>query len=274
MGWRDLLILLAVSAILCGVGFYRYVYFLSIGYGFAVGGIGVTLCIRSILGIYSASLQHYILFALLLLYGMRLSGFLFIREIKNAAYRKTMKEAFGDTKKMPIFVKFVIWICVSILYVAQTCPVFYRLYNGGDSSLCGWIAIGICIIAIVLETLSDQQKSAQKRANPNMVATKGLYQLIRCPNYLGEILFWTGIFVSGWDILQGVGQWLMAVLAYICIVYVMFNGAQRLEKRQMKRYGDNPEYQAYVNHTPILLPWVPLYHLNKQSNMNGERKDE
>ena len=36
----------------------------------------------------------------------------------------------------------------------------------------------------------------------------------------------------------------MAVISYICIVYIMFNGAQRLEKRQMARYGNDPEYKG------------------------------
>ena len=85
----------------------------------------------------------------------------------------------------------------------------------------------------------------------------------RHPNYLGEIIFWVGIFVSGVTAYQGFGQWLIAILALIAIVYIMFNGAQRLEKRQNERYGSSAEYQAYVNKTPIILPFVPLYHLNK-----------
>ena len=97
-----------------------------------------------------------------------------------------------------------------------------------------------------------------------MVATKGLYKIVRCPNYLGEILFWTGIFLSGVDIYNGVGQWITAALAYICIVYIMFNGAQRLEKRQMKRYGENKEYNDYADKTPIIIPLLPVYHLNKK----------
>lgn len=32
----------------------------------------------------------------------------------------------------------------------------------------------------------------------------------------------------------------------------------------MKRYGDNAEYKAYAGSTPIILPWIPLYHLNRQ----------
>ena len=56
----------------------------------------------------------------------------------------------------------------------------------------------------------------------------------------------------------------MAIIAYICIVFIMFNGAQRLEKRQMGRYGDDPEYNAYADKTPIIIPLLPIYHLNKK----------
>ena len=264
MGWNYLGILLLVSLVLCAVGFYKYVYFLSIGYGFSVAGIGVTLAIMSLAGVFHASWAHYVLFALLLVYGMRLSGFLLIREIKNAAYRKTLKEATGDEKAMPVFVKFSIWICVAILYVAQTSPVFFRMYNGGEASVITWVGIVICVLAIILESAADQQKSAQKAKRPDMVATEGLYKIVRCPNYFGEILFWTGLTISALDTLRGVGQWVTAIIAYICIVFIMFNGAQRLEKRQMARYGENEEYKQYADKTPIIIPLLPIYHLNKK----------
>jgi steroid 5-alpha reductase family enzyme len=115
-----------------------------------------------------------------------------------------------------------------------------------------------------LEAIADKQKSEQKKLNPNMVATKGLYKMCRCPNYLGEILFWTGIFVSGVTTYANAGQWIVAIIAYVCIVFIMFNGAQRLEKRQMARYGENAEYNEYANKTPIIIPLLPIYHLNKK----------
>ena len=43
----------------------------------------------------------------------------------------------------------------------------------------------------------------------------------------------------------------------------MFGGARRLEIRQNKYYGSDPEYQAYVKKTPILLPFIPLYSVEK-----------
>lgn len=263
MGWNYLGIFFVISLAVCLVGFYKYVYFLSIGYGFSVSGIGVALAVMSLMGIFEASLPHYILFALFIIYGIRLSGFLLVREIKNVAYQKTLKEATGDEKAMPIFVKVTIWIFVAILYVAQTSPVFFRMYNGGEVSGFAWAGIVICILGIVLESIADQQKSAQKKVRPDKVATEGLYKIVRCPNYFGEILFWTGIFGSSLDILSGAGQWIMAIVSYICIVFIMFNGAQRLEKRQMKRYGDDPEYKAYADKTPIIIPLLPIYHLNK-----------
>lgn len=261
MGWKELLILAVVAAVLCMEWFYRYVYFMSVGYGLAVAGIGVAL-----IRMFRESLQpvQIVLCLLMMVYGFRLSGFLIVRELKETAYQKTLQEATSNEKGMPAGVKAAIWIGVTVLYVAQTSPVFYRMYNDAPQNAAAWIGAGICIIAIILESLADKQKGEQKKKNPDMVATKGLYRMVRCPNYFGEILFWTGLFISGFGALAGFGQWLMAAAGYVCIVMVMFNGAQRLEKRQNGRYGEKKEYQEYVSRTPILIPLIPLYHLNSQ----------
>ncbi len=266
MGWNYLGILFVIALIVCLCGFKKYVYFLSIGYGFSVAAIGVALAVMALLGTFACPLAIYVLCLLLVVYGLRLSGFLLIRELKNAVYRKTLEEATGTESAMPMFVKVSIWICCAILYVAQTSPVYFRLYNGGNVSALVYVGIVICVLAILLEAAADKQKSAQKAVNPDKVAMAGLYKIVRCPNYLGEILFWTGLLISGIDTYAGVGQWLTAIIAYICIVGVMFNGAQRLEKRQMARYGSDEEYKAYANSTPIILPLIPLCHLNKQED--------
>ena len=36
-------VLLIVSAVICSVGFYKFVWFMSVGYGRAVAGIGATI---------------------------------------------------------------------------------------------------------------------------------------------------------------------------------------------------------------------------------------
>ena len=105
-----------------------------------------------------------------------------------------------------------------------------------------------------------------------MVAMKGLYRFTRCPNYCGEILFWTGVLIGSLNTLAGPLQWLLSILGYVSIVYVMISGAARLEKKQNKRYGDKKEYQEYVKRTPILLPIIPVYHLSKQEAKRDEVK--
>ncbi len=269
MPWSLLAIILAVCAVLCAVGFYKFVYFLSIGYGFAVAGGGIAVFVMALINPTATPIWILAVQMLLFLaYGIRLSGFLLVRELKNVSFKKTdvAKDTLANNnqKKMPIFVLATIWVSVAVLYTAQVSPMLFRYDNGSADVV--WVAVGfiVSILGLVLETVADNQKSAQKKERPEMVATKGLYKICRCPNYLGEIIFWTGVFVSGITTYASVGQWITAVLAYICIVYIMFNGAQRLEKRQMARYGDNEEYNTYADKTPIIVPLLPIYHLNKK----------
>jgi hypothetical protein len=102
--WTHLGIFFALSLLVCLCGFKKYVYFMSIGYGFSVAVIGAAMAVLSLTGAYTGvGIAHFIQFALFVIYGFRLSGFLLIREIKNAAYRKTLAEATGD--EIPVFVK-------------------------------------------------------------------------------------------------------------------------------------------------------------------------
>ena len=269
MPWSLLGILLAVCAVMCAVGFYKFVYFLSIGYGFAVAGGGIAVLIMYLINPTNTPVWIVLVeTALFIAYGVRLSGFLLIRELKNASFRKTdvAKDtlAKNNEKKMPVFVLAAIWITVAVLYTMQVSPMLFRVVNNSSDVIVPVIGFAISIFGLVLETVADNQKSEQKKARPDMVATQGLYKIVRCPNYLGEITFWTGVFISGITAYKTFGQWLVAILAYVCIVYIMFNGAQRLEKRQMARYGDNEEYNEYANKTPIIIPLLPIYHLNKK----------
>lgn len=254
-------VLLVVSAVLCAVGFFKFVYFLSIGYGFAVSGLGIAMMI-----LFKDTLSLPLILAdvMFILYGIRLSGFLLYREIKNASYRKTLKEATKTEKPIPFFVMFFIWVCVSALYVAQVSPVYYAHTAENINEIVVYVGAGIMLLGLLLELIADLQKSAQKKENPSAVAMKGLYKMCRCPNYFGEILFWTGCFVAGVVTLTGVVQWIVAVFGYICIVYIMFNGAQRLEKRQLARYGNDEAFNAYCKKTPIIIPLLPIYTLNKK----------
>lgn len=254
-------VLLLVAAALCAIGFYKFVYFMSVGYGLAVGGIGAAIFIIALIRGNLTPVMA-VLCLLLLVYGIRLGGFLLVREIKSAAYRKTLNAQTG--KPVSIFVKIFMWIFMAVLYVMETSAIWYREAAAPDGpQLTAWIGALIMLCGILLEALADRQKSAAKKIDPNRPAMDGLYKFSRCPNYFGEITFWTGVFISGWGVLKG-GQWIVAILGYLMILGIMISGAQRLEKRQNKNYGHMPEYRAYVEKTPILVPFIPVYHLVKE----------
>ncbi len=262
----NFLILMAIALLVSAVGFYKYVYFISLGYGFSIAVFGIAM---PILFAEELSMGTIVACILLLIYGLRLGGYLLIRELKSASYRNTMKKEIKDGSTMKMVAKVSIWVSCAFLYVLQVSPILFRLENKGGSDAVCIIGAIIMALGIMLESLSDMQKSKAKAKNPKRFCDSGLYKIVRCPNYLGEVVFWTGVFVSGVNVLSGIWQWAAAIFGYVCIVYIMFGGARRLEIRQNKNYGADPEYQEYVKKTPILLPFIPLYSVEKYKWLVG-----
>ena len=248
------------ALVVSSIGFKKYIWFISIGYGFAICAIGDLL-----LTIYGRELGGGLTIALILLvvYGLRLGGYLTYREMKHVSYNKKMKTEIKDSKNMSLIAKIAIWISAAILYVCETSPIIFRIENGAETD--GWLVAGMVIMAagLIIETSADVQKSLAKKVNPGRFVDTGLYRLVRCPNYFGEMTFWTGVLISGIGSNTGAFQWIISLLGYFGIIYVMFGGARRLEIRQNRTYGDDPEYQAYVKKTPIMIPLIPLYSVEK-----------
>ncbi len=262
----NFLILFAIAMLISALGFKKFVWFISLGYGFSISGIGIALLI-----LFSSNLTvlSVIFSALLIVYGVRLGGFLMIREIKSASYNATMKREIKDGSSMNFFLKILCWLTCALLYVCEASPVWFRLQNAASDDVTGWVGLGIMVVGLILESVADFTKNKSKKKNPKRFCDAGVFKLVRCPNYLGEVLIWTGVFVSGCAIYASPLQWVAAIGGYISIVYVMFGGARRLEIRQNKNYGEDPEYQAYVKKTPILLPFIPLYSVAKYKWLLG-----
>ncbi len=255
-----------VALVCCSIGFKRFVWFMSVGYGLASAGIGLTMLIVSLTkGFNFLFIVQCILF---MVYGIRLGGFLLVRELKNESYRKKMAEVGGDVK-VPFFVAIIMWLMMGAMYVCQSAGPIYRLLNGAGNNIFLTIGIIVSLIGIIIEALADKQKGEAKKNNPNMPAMDGLYKMCRCPNYFGEILFWTGSIISGIGAVQG-KQWILVVIGYVLIVIVMMSGAKRVETRHIKHYGDKKEYNDYADKTPLIIPLVPLYHLTSKEKIASE----
>lgn len=253
-------VLLIAALIASACGFKKYVWFISIGYGAAVALIGAALLIlfRDALSV-GPALQA----VLFIVYGCRLSGYLSYREIRSSSYNTKMKKEIKSGKGMKLIAKIGIWVSASLLYVCETSPVFFRFLNKKGTDVLCIAGLIISAAGLILESAADLQKNAAKKKNPGRFVDTGLYRIVRCPNYFGEMTFWTGVFISGITVYRGALQWILALCGYIGIIYVMFGGARRLEMRQNRTYGKDPAYQHYVKTTPIMIPFVPLYSVEK-----------
>lgn len=260
------LILFLIAMVISSIGFKKFVWFISLGYGFSIAGIGVTILIMFAKELTPLTLIMSILF---IVYGCRLGGYLMIREMKSTSYQSTMKNEVKDGSDMNFFLKVVIWAVCALLYCCEVSPVFFRLENGAGTDLFSIVGAVIMALGILLESAADFTKNRFKKEHPKQFCNVGLFKIVRCPNYLGEVFTWTGVFISGITALNGTLQWIAALGGWICIVYIMFGGARRLEIRQNKNYGSNPEYQKYVKSTPILLPFIPLYSVEKYKWLVG-----
>ncbi len=262
---NEILFIFIAILITCTIGFKKYVWFISIGYGLSITVVGIMLPI-----LYSnkLSIPYIISSIILIIYGLRLGGYLAYRELKSKSYNTKMKNEISDGSHMTIPLKIMLWLSCAILYILMCSPIIYRFINKSESDLCFIIGLSITVIGIIIESVSDYQKSKSKRKNPNKICTSGLFKIVRCPNYLGELIIWTGVFISGFTTLTK-WQWLISIIGYLGIVYIMFSGARRLELRQDRTYQNDDEYKEYIKKTPIILPLIPIYSVKKHKWLVG-----
>lgn len=264
-----LLILLGLSFAVTIVGWIYFVYFFSIGYGLTITALATA---TAVIFFDALTLPTAILCAVLFVYGLRLALYLLHRERKSETYKKILYQPDISTKK-PAFVMISIWIMCALLYVGQISPATFYLYNldngAAVNEVWAWVGAVIATIGVIIEMVADAQKSAAKRVNVHRFVDTGLYRIVRCPNYFGEILMWTGSFIICFGACCTLWQWVVAALGYIGIVYVMFSGARRLELRQEEVYGKLPEFQEYAKRTPLILPFVPIYSVARHTWLKG-----
>jgi steroid 5-alpha reductase family enzyme len=270
-------IILLVALVLNSVGFKKYVWFMTIGYGLSIGGISLCLLVMSITK-NQFSGWYLALCLLLMIYGFRLACVLLLREKRSTPEKK--KNVGNASKSVSVTGLITMWLLDSVAFFAMMSPVFYRLANGktGVNGADTYIGITFVALGIVIEVISEYQKYVQKHENPGLPAMRGIYRYSRCPDYFGEILVWTGVFVSGLKTNQG-AQWLIALIGYASIIYLMANGAKRIEAQQLRYFGNDSRYMEYVSKTPVLIPFLPVYHLVKtekpeKKNLKTEKSPE
>jgi steroid 5-alpha reductase family enzyme len=141
-----------------------------------------------------------------------------------------------------------IWVFLGLL------PAYPALLGGGRpfGPLDG-AATALTFGAIAVEAIADLQlrRFVRARKDPAAVLDQGLWARCRHPNYLGEILFWWGLWLSGLAaapdgaLPTAIGP--VAITALFVLVSVPW-----MDRRMAARH---PQWRARVGALPALVPF-------------------
>ncbi len=131
-------------------------------------------------------------------------------------------------------------------------PAYYSAQSMDRLSLITAIGAAICIMAAVLQIVSDGQMR-RFRLNPqnkgrNMES--GLWRYSRHPNYLGEVSFWWGVYIMMLG--QRPAFWWTIFAPVLMTLLFIFVSVPMMEKRLL---ATRSGYAAYKKDTSMLLLW-------------------
>jgi steroid 5-alpha reductase family enzyme len=198
-------------------------------------------------------LWQLLLLALVALWGARLTGNWAARwrGIRDEDFR--YQEIRGRTGRLYWPASFVsihllptIWVFLGLL------PLYPALVRPSPVTTLGFVALLVTTAAIAIETIADRQLRAflRTRRDPEAILDKGLWAYCRHPNYLGEVLFWWGLYLFG---LAAEPAWVWSVVGSLSITLLfVFISVPWMDRRLLLRH---PAWAQTMKSLPALLPW-------------------
>ena len=195
---------------------------------------------------------NIILSSLIIMWTLRLGIFLFIR-IKKAGEDKRFREI----KKS--FSWFFMAFTISGMWVS-ICAIcaLTGISNGIELTGVTYIGIVIFIFGFALEIISDNQKTNFRKIeyNKDKFITTGLWKYSRHPNYLGEIVLWTGVAIISYSSLEVYQMFTLVSPMFTYLLLVKVSGINLLEKSGEKKWGHLDSYKSYKKNTPRLIGFL------------------
>ena len=195
---------------------------------------------------FTPSLRTALILFLVLLWGLRLSVYLAIRnwgKPEDARYLKIRQNNEPNFRFKSIYIIFgfqsiLAWIVGSILFIATK--------NDHPLTWLDYLGILVTLFGIIYESIADYQLMQFKNdiKNRGKLLQSGLWKLSRHPNYFGEILVWWGFFIT--TLVTGIHFNLIAPLLMTFLI-LRFSGVTLLEANLNKKFNDYDDYQKKVN---------------------------
>jgi steroid 5-alpha reductase family enzyme len=195
--------------------------------------------------------RSLLLGAMVIVWAARLGRFLFAR------IRRDGSDGRFDALKLSLPRFLMTWTLQGLWVLLTVACALAAITTARPVPLGGFAALGtlIWIFGFAVEVIADREKN-RFRADPNnrgRFIQSGIWAWSRHPNYFGEITLWLGVAVVAFPVLSG---WQYATLISPVFVYLLLtriSGVPLLESRGKKKWGDDPDYQAYRERTPVLF---------------------
>jgi steroid 5-alpha reductase family enzyme len=197
--------------------------------------------------------RQVLLLALIALWGARLTGNWAARwrgigdedfryqEIRRRTGRLYWPASFVSIHLMP-----TIWVFLGLL------PIYPALARPSPVVVLDLAALAVTVAAIAIEATADGQLRVflRTRSDPEAVLDQGLWALCRHPNYLGEVLFWWGLYLFG---VAAQPAWAWSVVGPLSITLLfVFVSVPWMDRRLLLRH---PAWAQTMTSLPALLPW-------------------
>ena len=199
-------------------------------------------------------LRGLIICVLISIWAVRLGSFLFMR-IKRAGQDRRFIES-----KTRFWQFLYIWT-MGGAWVFITMAAGLAAITSMTQRPLGIFAIAgvfLWLVGFSIEVVADRQKTKfrQLPENADHFITSGLWAYSRHPNYFGEILLWLGITVIALPTLVGWQYVTLISPIFVALLLIKVSGVRLLEADAKDRWGSDPNYQYYVNNTPLLVPFI------------------
>ncbi|WP_320837862.1 DUF1295 domain-containing protein [Zhongshania sp.] len=199
--------------------------------------------------------RNYLLASLIVIWALRLGGFLFWRVCVDG------RDTRFDKIKINFYRFLVTWTLQALWVFLISLAAILAMASGVDAPL-GWTAgIGVLcwLLGMALEVTADVQKRrfrADSR-NQGQFIRQGLWAWSRHPNYFGEILVWIGVCIIAFPALSGCLYLGLLSPLFVILVLTKVTGIPLLEASANRRWGSDSDYQQYKAQTPLLIPRIP-----------------
>jgi steroid 5-alpha reductase family enzyme len=163
------------------------------------------------------------------------------REIRSKTGRGYWPASFVSIHLMP-----TLWVFLGLL------PIYPALAQPGALGLVDLAACLVTVAAIAIETVADQQLRRFLRSphQPGAVLNRGLWARCRHPNYLGEVLFWWGLFLFGMAARPALTWTLVGPLSITMLF--LFISVPWMDRHMLARHTGWADQMKKV---PALIPW-------------------